>query len=307
MSKLIKLINRCKCEHSLGINALVYFMYKIKICGKYTAGLVSMDYTYYKIEKKFRKKAKALIANYYLKGKNNFNKTVWLFWWQGIDLAPELVKSCYESVIRYFADWNIVVIDKNNYFEYITLPDYIIDKHNANVITHTHFSDILRLALLCRYGGLWMDATVYCTGEIYEEYMEQDLFCFRNGWMDQENINFASWFICAKSNDPILSVSLELLYDYWKSHNYLVHYFLLHMFVKIVTDELPDKWGEVPYYNHNDNHLLAEELEKKFNRERYDRILRLTNFHKLSYKINVSPTDKSTTYYHIIHGKESFR
>ena len=305
MSKFSRLINRCKNEHSLGINILAYIMYKTQVCSKYTAGLVSMDYVYYKVEKKFRKKAKELIMKRDLKVDDEFNRTVWLFWWQGIDRAPELVKACYKSVIENFPGWNIIVIDESNYFEYVVLPDYIIDKHNRGIITHTHFSDILRLALLCKHGGVWLDATVYCTGKINAEYLEQDLFCYRNGWMNQENINFASWFICAKANEPILSTSLDLLYDYWKSYNYLKHYFLLHMFVKIVTEELSEKWNKVPYYNHNDNHLLAEELECKFDENRYACITRLTNYHKLSYKINVNLTDKSTTYYHIVYGSEN--
>lgn len=301
MSKLFKLINRCRQEKSLAINALVYLMYKTKICGKYTAGLVSMDYIYYKVEKKYRLKAKEYASKAVAKNIGERSKKVWLFWWQGIDSAPELVKSCYASVKKYFEDWEIIVIDEKNYLDYVDIPEAIVRKHNADIITHTHFSDILRLALLCKYGGVWLDATVYCTGKINQECLESDLFCYRNGWMDQENISFSSWFISAKSNEPILSASLMLLYDYWEDHNYLIHYFLLHMFVKLVSDELKKQWEKIPYFNHNDNHLLANELPKEYDQQRLNYIWKLTNFHKLSYKINLDPQDCRTTYYHIVH------
>lgn len=31
-----------------------------------------------------------------------------------MDTAPTLVKACNQTVRKHFADWNIVVIDKNN-------------------------------------------------------------------------------------------------------------------------------------------------------------------------------------------------
>lgn len=302
MSKLIEIIKRCKKERSLGINAFVYFLYKTKICSKYTAGLISMDYIFYKIKKKYHLKAKKYAQQCGSNQLGKMSKTVWLFWWQGIESAPELVKKCYESVQKNFSGWNIVVIDQKNYKEYLELPISIIKKHESGIITHTHFSDILRLALLCRYGGVWLDATVYCTGKLNQEFVQKDLFCYRNGWMDQESINFASWFIISKPNEPILSASLMLLFDYWETHDYLIHYFLLHMFVKLISDELNEKWREIPYYNHNDNHLLAEELPKEWDKRRVEGICRLTNFHKLSYKINVDLSSNNTTYYHVLRG-----
>ena len=305
---MIKLINGCRkvhelCkEHSLLINSFAYLLYELKVCSKYTAGLLSMDFIYYKVRRKIIKKVKKIVENNKYVVDNKVNKTVWLFWWQGIKDSPDLVQACYKSVCKYFGEWNIIVIDKDNYSQYIDFPDCIVQKHNKGIITHTHFSDILRIALLGKYGGLWLDATVYCTGKIPENYLEHDLFCYRNGWMDQENINFASWLIFSKANEPILSVSLEILLEYWKNHNYLIHYFLLHMIVRVVADEMPELWKYIPYFNHNDNHLLAEELERKYDKSRYESITNLTPFHKLSYKINVDATEKSTTYYHIVFG-----
>ena len=299
ITKYKKVREICK-EHALLINAFVYLLYKLRICSKYTAGLISMDCIYYKVRKQIIKKVKKAIKNNKQIADSKVNKTVWLFWWQGIINSPDLVQACYKSVCKYFKDWNIIVIDKNNYSKYIDFPDYIVQKHNKGIITHTHFSDILRAALLSKYGGLWLDATVYCTGKMPESYLDCDLFCYRNGWMDQENINFASWLIFSKANEPILSISLEILLEYWKDHNYLIHYFLLHMIVRVVSDEMPDLWKNVPYFNHNDNHLLAGELERKYDRIRYESIANLTPFHKLSYKINVDETEKNTTYHHIV-------
>lgn len=60
----------------------------------------------------------------------------------------------------------MVVIDQNNYRDYVDIPDYIIKKLDKKQMSLTHFSDILRMALLYEYGGVWMDATLFTVEEI---------------------------------------------------------------------------------------------------------------------------------------------
>ena len=56
-------------------------------------------------------------------------------------------------------DREIVLITQDNLFNYVQFPDYILKKWEAGVITNTHFSDLLRLELLIKYGGTWSDET----------------------------------------------------------------------------------------------------------------------------------------------------
>lgn len=168
------------------------------------------------------------------------------------------------------------------------------------IITNTHFSDILRAALLVEHGGLWLDSTVYCTGNNIELFEKQDLFVYRNGWMDMENINMASWLMYAKSNNKILKTTLELLYKYWQKNNYLCNYFLFHMFFKMATDKFNSEWEKVPYLNQIDNHLLARELLNKYNENVFNMIIKITDFHKLTYKLEGTVDKKNTFFEKII-------
>lgn len=282
-------------------DAILWLLTKRRIIRKYTADLVVIDRAYHRLEKKYKKSALAL-RNEILQHtqEHQANRTVWLFLWQGMDTAPTLVKACNQTVRKHFADWNIVVIDKNHFEQYVHLPDYILEKHQKGIITHTHFSDILRLALLIEHGGLWLDATVFCTGGI-EPYMEQcDLFLYRNGWMDQETLNFASWLIYAKSNNPLLILTQQLLYTYWRHKNHLIHYFLLHMFLRIAGETLPEMVDQIPYYHHVDNHLLDREMNKGFSEERFKDFATLTHFHKLSTKSNYLLGSQSSFYHQLI-------
>ncbi len=43
----------------------------------------------------------------------------------------------------------------------MNIPNSIVSKWKSNVISDTHFSDIIRTELLIKYGGTWIDSTVY--------------------------------------------------------------------------------------------------------------------------------------------------
>ena len=60
--------------------------------------------------------------------------------------------------------YRITVIDERNWRDYVDLPDYVIRRRERRQIPSAHFTDLLRLELLIRYGGTWIDSTVLCTG-----------------------------------------------------------------------------------------------------------------------------------------------
>ena len=97
------------------------------------------------------------------KSENNGN--IWIFWWQGYDTAPLLVKKCIDSIIKNAGNHPVILITKENWKNYADIPDYIIEKVEKGIITLTHFSDILRMSLVSEHGGLWLDATIFVSSQ----------------------------------------------------------------------------------------------------------------------------------------------
>ena len=93
-------------------------------------------------------------------GETSIEKNIFIFWWDGFDNAPYIVKKCRESVYKYYPDFNIIDIDKNNYNKYTELDKKIIEGFENNRISIQTFSDILRFNLLKCNGGMWIDATI---------------------------------------------------------------------------------------------------------------------------------------------------
>ena len=278
-------------------DTVLYLLMKMGFFSNYTRGLITMDRTYFKLKKRYEKRIKDFKINE--KAKQEESNFIWICWFQGIEKAPELVKKCYKSVKKWYPDNNIVLITKENFKDYTNIPEYIIRKWEKGIISNTHFSDILRASLLIKNGGLWLDATVLCTGNSWNKIKENKLFVYRNGWMDMEYINMASWLIYSKSNNNILLLTQELLYEYWKKNNYIVNYFLFHMFFKMATEKYEEEWKQVPYYSQIDNHLLANELINNFDEKRYNEIKSLTNFHKLTYKLQIDKKYRQKNFFTI--------
>ena len=137
---------------------------------------------------------------------------VWVCWMQGMENAPEVVKVCYQSILDNFKDREVVLITAENVSEYAEFPDYVIDKYKRGIITHTHFSDILRLELLNRYGGTWIDATMFCTDSNFPDYMLNDkLFIVQN--IEDSAVQIESFFITAESHNKLLELTVKAI-DY---------------------------------------------------------------------------------------------
>lgn len=132
------------------------------------------------------------------------NCNIYIFWWQGFENAPDIVKSCLNSVKNNRGMHKIILIDKNNYDQYIKLPDYIIDKLNKNIISLTHFSDILRVSLLYKYGGIWLDATIFLKNVLDKSIYNYKLYTVKHQLYKDFHVCRGMWtdscFMAGKNN-----------------------------------------------------------------------------------------------------------
>jgi len=268
--------------------------------------------TYLKVNKRLKKKYSNLLKQLSVSinidsSKCPHSHIVWVCWMQGIDNAPALVQRCYRSLQENLKDRKIVLITSDNLKEYTDFPDYILEKYNKGLITHTHFSDLLRIELLCKHGGTWIDATVFCSGGNIPSYiLDSDLFMFQNlkPGADGSTLNVSSWFMTSCSNNKILLAVRELLWEYWKKNNRLIDYFLLHHFIMIVSEYYKDEWNKMVQFPNSFPHVLLLMMFEDFNQEKWDAVTESCPFHKLAYKRSEEDMAKTGTYFnHIMNSK----
>ena len=256
---------------------------------------------------RMRKKYARLIDHYRAEiSPNNSKKhsnTIWLLWLQGIENAPNLVKKCYQSMLDNLSDYNIVLLTEHNYRDYVEFPDYIQRKIDEGIITKTHMSDLLRLELLNRFGGTWIDATVYCSDTNIPEYMlKSDLFLFQNlkPGLDGQCTCISSWFITASTGNPILLMTQKLLYEYWKNNTKMTDYFLFHDFFQLSIEAYPEEWNKVIPFSNSTPHILLLRMFEQYDQKMWDAVKMQVPFHKLSYKYDLKLEQMGGTYYDIL-------
>ena len=216
---------------------------------------------------------------------------IWVLWLQGENEAPPLVKQCIKNIKKYNSGREVRVLTNDNIFQYIGLPDFIIDKKRKGIISNTHFSDIIRVCLLEKYGGTWIDATVLLTGEIPEVILMQDFFAFSIpvSSMSYHFHLFSSWFLHVKPEHVFIKNIKNSLFKYWEKEDALVDYFTLHLmaFNIIQGDQLfIDIWENTLNISNEAPHALQKRLNDKFDPVVFEEIKKQSTIHKLTYKIN---------------------
>ena len=129
---------------------------------------------------------------------------IYTIWFQGETQAPPIVKSCFASIRRHCSQ-ELVVLDENTVFDYISLPEAIVDKYRTGKMKPAHFADICRVELLHTYGGYWLDATCFVTGAIPAFIQEQDFFVYMAGSKVHGNYSYMHLI------DKLAGVDVDLL------------------------------------------------------------------------------------------------
>lgn len=129
-------------------------------------------------------------------------KLIWTYWHQGWEQAPEVVKRCHQSWIRWNPDYAVHALDQHTLFQHVDFPAGVHPRRRD--LTIQKMSALGRLALLSRYGGVWADATVMCTRGLSDwlgGYYDARFFAFRKPGEDRLMSN---WFMAAEPESLII-------------------------------------------------------------------------------------------------------
>lgn len=225
-------------------------------------------------------------------GEQTVPHIVWTCWLQGMEDAPALVRACIASQKEMLADYDHRVLTLDNYRQWVDVPEIVERKYAKGLIPAALFSDILRVAALKKYGGVWMDASVLCTG------FDNDVL--KAQWLAVENSRFtvcryyargarvpsglSNWFIAAASGNVVLTAVYDMLVAYWKDYNCTVDYYMMHLFISLALRALPELDRAMPKINSRFCFLLGNSLGKDFNEVAWRDLIAHVGMHKLNYR-----------------------
>lgn len=213
---------------------------------------------------------------------------IFSIWLQGEEKAPKIVKACWNS-IRRNCKLKLTVLDEKSVLEWVSLPDYIIQKWRKGSIRPAHFADICRLALLVKYGGVWMDATVFLPAPLPGWIMDEDFFLFMSGETQRGWHSYVqNCFIRARKGNFLASAWLALLLEYWRREDKPIDYFVHQLlFKKLVekNDRAAREFASMPKILQDPTHeLWFLHGDADFNPESWAKMTAGVAFQKTEYK-----------------------
>ena len=84
-------------------------------------------------------------------------KIIWLFW-DG-EITSPVVKACVANLKFYLPDFKITILNKENLKKYLCEDETVMQE----ALPLANYTDLIRLALLHKFGGIWLDASILIT------------------------------------------------------------------------------------------------------------------------------------------------
>lgn len=236
------------------------------------------------------------------------SRIIWSAWLQGLDNAPEMVNVCLESHQKHLPGYEFRVLDMENYRQWVELPEWVEEKYARGMIPAALFSDVLRVAVLKRYGGVWMDASVLCTGFGNQQLQKQ--------WTEVENSRFAvfryyrkgdrypsglsNWFIAATPDNIVLTSVYDMLTAYWRDYDCTIDYYMMHLFISCALKAFPEMERGMPKLNSRYSFFLGDALSRTYSQEAWQELVDHVAIHKLNYRKAEEAQKNPLSYYNFI-------
>lgn len=219
-------------------------------------------------------------------------KLAFFLWWQGIETAPPIIKVCLAAVRKNLPDGEVILITKDNISNLVQLPNWIFEKVEKKTLSLNHLSDLLRYTLLSKYGGLWIDATIFTKDQISSEIFDTPYYTIHfDDTYKYVTGKWATFVQASYINNIVTKFISELFLAFLKYHDKVFNYFIADFMMLLGYDYIPSfkrTIQNVPFNNPAVLQML-DHIHDKYSEESYNYLTKDTNFFKITWKSNLKP------------------
>lgn len=210
-------------------------------------------------------------------------KQIWCYWDSGI--LPKDIEEYYQNNMGVLNGWNITFLTDetlSNYIDMSAIPD------NYKMLMPQHKADYIRLAILYKWGGTWMDASIVINSKeafekLYREIIERkaQAMLFTLGEPRPDSSFIENWFIMAPQKSPVIGAWLHeftnaiqmsfLKYEMHIRHNkYTINsrihlpYLSQHACMQVILQKYPELKRMIILHPAEDD-MLRIQVECKWN------------------------------------------
>ena len=227
---------------------------------------------------------------------------IWFCWFQGEEKMSEVSKICYNRLKEIISKdrFEIKFISFDNIKNYVRFPEFILRKLQVGHITYTHLSDHLRYYLLAKYGGFWVDSTIFFTECDFEKISQLPFFTgkcpkiIKNEPGKCQSFN-GLWYVNSQKVKMFFGILYELCLFYWLGHNKLLDYIIVDYIMNFEREIFP--WAREMFDDLEPNmdniYDFDRNMNKTYSDDLYNDLFVVNYFQNLSNKHKYNKIDST--------------
>jgi len=219
---------------------------------------------------------------------------IWVYW-NDMTQMPLMVDKCIERICNNSNGHKVVIVTEGTVADYLHLDEVIMRKYKEGKISRTHFCDIVRISLLCQYGGVWMDCTLLLTHPLPEIVTSSAFYTNHLDKWDNINVGGGRWstfFLACHKGNLMMRATLDVFVEYWHRYDDMVDYVWMDYIFNLLYNHIPsvkEMIDAVPE-NNPDIWIMQTKISRPFSIDEFESLLTdKTRFmYKFSYKDSMS-------------------
>jgi hypothetical protein len=130
-------------------------------------------------------------------------RIIWSFW--DSEEIPSIIKKCTDTWYAKNPNYEIRILNMNNIHKYLHNYEIYSIKNWEYNDSPQRLSDLVRLHVLSKYGGIWLDASIVCY-ENFDWIYEEKSDCLLYSIPELSTVPLLeSWFIACTPNNPYVN------------------------------------------------------------------------------------------------------
>lgn len=246
-------------------------------------------------------------------------KIIWVLWWQGEENMPDIPKACLKSLRKWASGWDIRTLTEKNYQEYVNLDDVLKFRNQyfkgRPRLTIQYMSDLIRTRLLYKYGGIWIDATMFVSNDrIFRLIDTLPFFTIKlddsllddpsrnNSYFTPGRGSFCDSFWASVPGNPFFAFINECMTYHISHHKRIWDYFIIEYSILIGESDIPffhNILEKCPYSN-PDLYWLERNINSIFDSQEWNKVCTDSSFFKVNWRIKRTEENKNKLFFDYI-------
>ncbi|GIF36419.1 capsular polysaccharide synthesis protein [Actinoplanes xinjiangensis] len=232
---------------------------------------------------------------------STFDQPIFVYWAQGFDVAPPVVKACLAALHANNPGSRVHELSLANIGAYVDVPE---DLAAALEGDHYHFSDLLRMLLLEKFGGIWVDAACLVTEplrpHIDRALAQGSVFAFT-----YTGPYLVNWFLASRPGSYVMHLWRAASFLWWEKRGEIVDFLLHHHIFEMLhrlDDRFRTEWDAGLRLNATPPHALQSVLLRPYDPEMFQTITEGAFVHKLRHQLPAAAGGSESYLARIIRG-----